>query len=135
MHLVDVLSRLAHTAIVVEFSQVSFAEETADRADVDGVVIRDIKQSLFQEASTSVRDHAITFHFSETKSTIARSTFSRLSGQDLSWSSATSVDLISDHMLQSLVIGGTKEDLHFKSLSSEATVHRLVTVALVSKVV
>ena len=102
---------------------------------MDAVVVRDIKQSLFQEAGTSMRNHAITFHFSETKATITRTTFSGLSGQDLSWSSATSVNLISDHMLQSLVIGRTEEDLYFKSLSSESTVHGLITVALVAEVV
>ena len=45
------------------------------------------------------------------------------------------MDLISDHMLQSLVISGTKEDLDFKSLSCESTVHSFVTVSLVAELV
>jgi hypothetical protein len=130
--LVDVLSRVTHAALVHKLFKVGFTEETAHTAHVDCVMIRHVKQPFLQEASTSMRDHAVTLHLSETESTVTRTTFSRLSGQDLSGSSATSVDLIGNHMLQPLVIGGTKENLHLQSLSSESTVHGLVTIALVA---
>jgi len=135
VHLVDVLRRVADAAFVHELFQVSFAEETADGAHMDAVGVGDIEQSLLEEPSTSVRNHAVTLHFSEPKATITRTTFSRLSGQDLSRSSATGVDLVSDHMLQSLVIGRSQENHDLESLSSEPTVHSFVSVSLVPEVV
>jgi hypothetical protein len=80
VNLIYVLARVADTAVVFELFKVGFTEETTDRTDVDTVMIGDIEQSFFEETSTSMRDHAITLHFSKTKTTVSGTTFCRLSG-------------------------------------------------------
>jgi hypothetical protein len=101
---------------------------------MDSILVRHIHGSLFQEASSTVRDHAISFHLSESETTISGSTLSWLSCQDLGWTSSSRVHLISDHMLKSLIVSWTQEDEHFLFLSCETVVHNLITVSLVTQV-
>jgi hypothetical protein len=101
---------------------------------MDSVLVRNIHGSFFQEASSTMRDHAISFHLSESETTITRSTLSWLSCQDLGWTSASRVHLVSDHMLKSLIVGWTQENEDFLFLSCETVVHNLITVSLVTQV-
>jgi len=75
----DGLRALADGAFKLLFSEVGLADEATGFTDVHLIGIRDIKQSLLEETRSSVRDHAVTFHLSETKSTVTTSTFSWLS--------------------------------------------------------
>lgn len=43
------------------------------------------------------------------------------------------MNLVTDHMLQSLIVGWVEEDHDFKLLASEAVVHDLVSISLVAK--
>ena len=99
------------------------------------VAVTNIEETLFQESARTVTNHAITFHLTESQTTIARSTFSRLSRQNLGGTSRPGVNLVADHMLESLVICGTEENHNFELLSGETIIHGLVTVALVTQLV
>ena len=94
-------------------------------------------------------DLAITFHFTETKATISRSTFHRLSVQQLKRTTGTTVKMsvdrittrllpvnfIIDHMLETLVVGRAEENLRVHLAASEAAINDLVTSLLVAIVV
>lgn len=99
------------------------------------VRVRHVEQSFLQEASRSVRNHAITFHLSETQTSVARSTFCRLPRQDLSRSSATRVDLVTHHVLKPLIESRTQEDHNLESLACKTVVHDLISVSLVTELV
>ena len=43
------------------------------------------------------------------------------------------MNLVADHMLQSLIVGRVEEDHDFELLASEAIVHDLVSISLVAK--
>ena len=80
-----------------------------------------------------MRDHAVTFHLSETEATVTSSSLSGLSSQDLGRSSTTRVDLVTYHMLQPLIVSWVKEDHDLEAFACEAIVHDLITVALVAQ--
>jgi len=82
-----------------------------------------------------MRNHAVTFHFSESETTISRSTFSWLSCEDLNWTSSSWVHFVTDHVLKTLVISGAQEDKYLKLLACKAIVHHLVSITLVTQVV
>jgi len=100
---------------------------------VHSVAIRNIEQALLQEPSRTMRHHAITFHLTKTQSTVPRATFSRLPSQNLSRSPRSGMNLVTDHMLQTLIISGAQEDHDLQLLSSEAIVHYFITVFLVAE--
>ena len=131
-HLTDILTWLARSAKVLLLLDIGLAEQTALRAHMHSVAVAHIEKSLFQEATWAVTDHTITLHLTETKTTISRSAFSRLSSQDLWWATWPRVDFVAYHMLQTLVISRSQENHNFKFLTSEAVVHDFVTVALVT---
>lgn len=80
-------------------------------ADVDTERVGDIKQTLLQEGAGTVRNHTITFHLSETQTTVTGSTFHRLPGQNLCRSTGTGVDLVVDHVAQTLIVRWSQEHL------------------------
>lgn len=99
------------------------------------VAVRDIDKSLFQEASCTVGYHAVTFHFSESETTVTTSAFCWLPRQNLGWTAAARVHLIFNHVLESLVVSRTQEYHDFHLSASEAIVHDLVAASLVAKTV
>ena len=70
-------------------------------------------------------DHAVTLHLSESETSVSASTLGRLLIQVLELSSGSGVDLVIDHMTQSLVVGRTNEDLGLELLTSEWIEHDL----------
>lgn len=100
---------------------------------MDSVSVRYIAKSFLQEFGGTMRDHTITLHLSEPKTSITTSSLGRLLVQVLELSSCTSVDLVVDHMLESLVVSRSQKDLAFEHLSSERVVNSLVTMFLVTK--
>ena len=80
-----------------------------------------------------MRNHAVALHFSKTEASITRSTFSWLSGKDLSWSTTSGMNFVSHHVLQPLIEGWSEENHHFKSFACESIVHDFVSIALVPK--
>ena len=105
LDLANVLSGLTPSTIVLAFAQIGLAEEPTGVANVDSVAIRNIEKSLFQESGRAMRHHTVSFHFSESKTSVTCSTFGWLSCEDLSGSASSWVDLVAHHVLQSLIIG------------------------------
>lgn len=114
--------------------KISLAEEAADVTDMDSILVRNVHGSLLEESSSTVRDHAVTLHFSKSKTSISGSTFGWLSGQDLCGASSSGMHFVSDHMLESLVVSGVEEDQDLLFLSGESIVHDFVAISLVAKV-
>lgn len=81
-----------------------------------------------------MRDHTIPLHLTESKTSISGSTLGWLSCEDLSGSSTSGMHLVTDHMLQSLIVSWTKEDEHLLLFTSKSIVHHFVTISLVSQV-
>ena len=119
--------------MVLELEEICLTEKTTSVADVHSIAVRNIKETFLEEASSAVRDHAVTLHLSETKTTVTSSTLCGLPSQNLSRSSSTRVDLVTYHVLQTLIISWIEEDHDFEALASEAIIHNLVTVALIAQ--
>ena len=79
--------------------------------NVKSISITGLKETLLQETSNTVGYHTITFHLSESKTTIATSTLDRLSSEDLNRPTSTGMDLIVHHVLETLVVDGAVEDV------------------------
>lgn len=99
---------------------------------MNAIIIRDIKESLLEESGSTMRYHAITLHFTKSETSITRSSFCRLSSEYLSGTSSSGVNLVLNHVLQSLVVGGTKEDHDFKFSTIKAIIHNLISMKLVT---
>lgn len=89
LDLADLLLRIATSAVVLQLFEVGFAEKTTLLTNVDTVRVRHVIETFFQETSSTVRDHAVSLHFTETQATVTRPTFCRLSSEDLRWPSAS----------------------------------------------
>lgn len=131
--LANLVTRVTQFAVILRLSQIGLTEETALLADVDTIAIRNIEETFLQESGRTMRYHAITFHLSKSQTTITSSSLSRLTSEDLSWTTASGVNLVTDHMLQSLIVGGVEEDHDLQLLASEAVVHDFVSISLVAK--
>ena len=134
-HSTNWLRWLAHRAFKLLLSEICLTDQTTEFTNVQLVAVRDIEKPFFQETSGTVWNHAVSFHFSETKTSITPSSFRRLSSQNLSWSSTPWMDFVLHHVLQPLVVSRTKEDHHFHLFTSEPVVHHFITSELVSKTV
>lgn len=131
----DAFGGLADCAFELLLGEVGLANEAAGFADVHAVAVADFEETLFQEASAAMRDHAVTLHLSESEATISGAPFSRLSSEDLNGSSASRVHLVIDHVLQSLVESRPKEDHDLHLFACEAIVHDFVASELIAEVV
>jgi hypothetical protein len=78
---------------------------------VDSEGIRNFKQTLLEEGGCSVGNHTITFHFSESQTTISGTTFDGLSSHDLNGTTSSGVDLVVHHVTESLVVRWSEEYL------------------------
>src|ERR1700692_1958274 len=96
------------------------------------VGITSLKQALFQEASNTMRNHTITFHLSETETSITATTLHRLSRQDLHRTSCARMDLVVHHMFETLVVRGAEINLRLELSACVAVVHDLKTSGLVA---
>lgn len=106
------------------------AHQPTDIAHMDPVRIRDFKQTLLEESRRTVRNHTIALHLSETETAVTRTTLDRLSGEDLGRSTCACVNLVIDHMPQTLVVCWTQEDLGSHLPTCVAIVHDLETALL-----
>ena len=94
--------------------------------------VTDVKQSLLQETARPMRNHAISLHFAESKTTVSSSTFDRLTSKDLCRASRSRVNLVIDHVSQPLIVCWTKEYLRNKLPAGMAIVHHLEASGLVA---
>jgi hypothetical protein len=106
--------------------------ETKKELTMDSKRIADIEQPLLQETRRPMSNHAITFHLPETKATISRTTLHRLASQDLRWAAGASVDLVVNHMAQTLVVSRAEEDLGYELAPGVPVVHDFEATGLVA---
>lgn len=104
-------------------------------AHVNRIVVGYIKQTFFEEACRSVRNHAVALHLTESEPTVTRSALCWLPCEDLRWPSTSGVDFVCHHMLQTLIESGTKENHNLQALAGESRVHHLVAVTLITQFV
>ena len=78
---------------------VQIPHEPARLTDVDFMTIRRDHQALEQELRGSVCDKTVTFHFSETQTTVARASFGGLPGEHCARAAGTGMHLVLDHVL------------------------------------
>ena len=65
------------------------------------------------------------FHFSKSEATVPGTTLAGLPNEDLKRSSGPAVDLVVDHVLQTLVVGRAQEDLSVHLPAGVTVVHHL----------
>ena len=70
-------------------------------------------------------DHAVPLHLSEPETSVPAPALGGLLVEVLELSSGPGVDLVVDHMLESLVVGGPEEDLGGEHLAGEGVEDRL----------
>ena len=71
------------------------------------------------------------FHLSETKPSIPRTTLHRLPNQNLNRTTSSAMNLVVHHMLQPLIISWTQENLRVHLASSMSIVHDFIASRLV----
>jgi hypothetical protein len=131
LDLSDVSSVLAVMAFKPLFWKISNAHKATLLTNVNAIVVADIEQALFQETSSTMRDHAVTLHFSEPQATITRPSLGRLSSEYLSRPSSSRMNLVLNHVLESLIVSRTEKDHDFQFLATKAIVHDLIPPELV----
>ena len=100
-----------------------------------GVAVTHLEQAFLEEASSTMRDHAVTLHLTKSESTVSGAALCWLPRQDLDGPSASRVHLVIDHVLEPLIESRTQEDHDLHLLASEAVVHDLVASQLVAELV
>mmetsp|Transcript_59656 Transcript_59656/g.129706 ORF Transcript_59656/g.129706 Transcript_59656/m.129706 type:complete len:456 (-) Transcript_59656:728-2095(-) len=96
------------------------------------VVVALVEQALLEELCGTVGDHAVTLHLSEPQTTVSPTTLEGLPGQDLHFAAGARVDLVVDHMLESLVVRRAEENGCDHPATCLAVVHDLRASLLVS---
>lgn len=109
--------------------------QTTQLANMDTVSIAALKQFFLEKTRSSVRNEAITFHLSESDTSVARPAFLRLAGQFGQLAPRSRVEFVIHHMLQALVECWSNEDWDRESLSRQAVLHDFVALLLVLHVV
>src|SRR5688572_6714575 len=77
-------------------------------------------------------NHTITFHFSETQTTISGTTFYGLPGHDLNRTAGSGVNLVVHHVTETLVVCWSEKHLRTELTASVPVVHDLKSTRLVS---
>lgn len=104
--LADVFAGLAGATEVLLLLDVRLAEQAALGTHVHSVAVAHVEQPFFQEPTGAVADHAVSLHLAEPQPAVPGPTFRRLSCQNLRGPSRPRVNLISDHVLQPLIVRG-----------------------------
>ena len=102
---------LAASTLERLISQVSNGDQAAHVAHVHSVGVAHFEEAFSQELRGTVRNLTIALHLTEAQTSVARSSLHRLPVEDLDGTAGTRVNLVVDHVLESLVVSGTKEDL------------------------
>lgn len=82
-----------------------------------------------------MRYHAIALHLSEPETSISRPSLCWLSGEYLSGTTTSGMNLVLNHMLEPLIVSGPKEYHDFQLLAAEAVIHDLVASQLIALLV
>jgi len=111
---------------------VSSKKRTAITANVCRVIIGRIHETIMKEERNTVSKERVTLHFTETDTTMNLTTLDRLASDRVDRTSSTSLELILDHVTQTLVEHDTNEDISHKRLTGDTGVKRLRTEVVVT---
>lgn len=132
MYLHNVSFVLATSALERILLQICNCYQPTTLTDMNSIRITLIKQSLFEKVSSTMSNHTIPFHFSKAKTSITRPSLSRLPSEDLHRTTSTRMDLVIYHVLQSLVISGSKEYHSSKPPASVTIIHGFKSTHLIT---
>lgn len=74
--------------------------------------------------------HRITLHLTHTNTSSLLTTLQRLLGENINWSSRTSLTLIMYHVSESLIIHQSHIDVYFELGSIGTTIHSLIAIVI-----
>lgn len=100
---------------------------------MDSESIRHQAKPFPQEVTDTVRNDAISFHFTKSQTSRSTSTMSWLPCNGHNRTSRPSIHLIIDQMSQSLVVNWTNENKVLKFLATVRVEHDLISVLLVAR--
>ena len=98
---------------------------------MDTIGIGDLEETLLEELRSAVSDLTIALHLTESQTSVTRTTLHGLSVEDLNGTSSSRVDLVVDHVLETLVVGWSEEHLRVDLAACEPVVHDLVAAKVV----
>ena len=87
-----------------------------------------IQHRFFQKHARAVTYDRISLHFTHSQTTIARPAFRRLSCQHNIRTCRTRVNFVRTHVLQSLIVRRSNEDVHINLFSRATIVENFITV-------
>lgn len=127
------LSLFTSIASVLFGCFVSHCLVAASFANKNSVEIRDLKKPFSEELCSPMGDHTVSFHFPKPQPAVSWPSLCGLLIEILEFPSWTGMDLVSHHVLESLVVSRTEKYLCLDSLSCKWIIQALVSVFLISK--
>jgi hypothetical protein len=97
--------------------QIGYCHQTTPRTHMNSVLVGYQEQSFPQKVADSMRNNAIPFHFSKTKTPCSTSAVSWLSGDGNYRSSLPCIHFVIDQMSQSLIVDGSNKKQILQSFS------------------
>ena len=131
-HLNNVSLILATPAFKRVLFEVCNGNQSTAFTDMNPVCITLVKKPLFQEVRSTMGNHAVSLHLPKSKTTITRSPLSRLPRKNLYRASSTRMDLVINHVLQSLVVRWPQEYHKSEHSSCVPIVHGLKPTHLIT---
>ena len=99
---------------------------------MDPVCITLVKKPFFQEVGSTMGNHAVSLHLPKSETTITGSPLSRLPCKNLYRAAPTRMDLVINHVLQSLVVSWSQEYHKSEHSSCVPIVHGLKPTHLIT---
>ena len=100
---------------------------------MDSESIRHQAKPFSQEVTDTVRNDAISFHFTKSQTSCSTSTMRWLSGNGHNRTSRSGIHFIIDQVSQSLVVNWANENKVLKFLATVRVEHDLISVLLVAR--
>lgn len=108
-------------------------QEGPTRATDPGVLgVGAVHETILQQEGRTVSNERITLHLSDTDTTTLRTTLHGLTRERVDGTSRTHLELVVHHVTQTLVVDQAHVNVGGELAASDATVHRLVAVVVVT---
>mmetsp|Transcript_27537 Transcript_27537/g.79232 ORF Transcript_27537/g.79232 Transcript_27537/m.79232 type:complete len:209 (+) Transcript_27537:609-1235(+) len=104
-------------------------------AHMDSVSVAHVEEALLKHLGRPVGNHAVPLHLTKPKAALSRPALHRLARQHHHRPPNSRVDLVVDHMLEPLVVGGPDEDARIQPTAGVAVEQHLHPVLLVAECV
>jgi hypothetical protein len=107
-------------------------ERAAALADPGFGVIGAVEQTILQQESGSVSKQSVALHLSDTDTSTLGTTFDGLAGERRDGTGGTDLELVVDHVTETLVVDDSDVYVGAEFLAGDAGVHGLVAVVVVA---